>query len=415
MKRYLFPDTRPWKAAFYAFLTALLFLARDSMFTTAVIGFYKAQFLMLGLIALAGVAFLVVNRRRMKEIFMDPRLLLMAGAALVCLLPMAVKGDWQLMYFSVLLCLLVGIFMSYFTTVAQVAKCYVCILTVLGVYSILATYVLRMGVDSGLYRVPVFKNGADAEFHNFFLAVVSDSFVKNRNFGIFREPGVYQFFLALGLYLNNDRVEWEKPWQMWAVNLCLGATMLSTFATGGFVELGLLAVVLCVEKKWYRSKWLWILVAALGGCVTVMALYCISQKNILYWEVYDMLVGKFSGDTDSMTDRFQSIFVNLGFFLESPVVGRPLGMVLYAVENNTSSTMILLGGFGFLAGALNLVSWGALVWKKQRHALYNLCYLGILFMAFNTQNLIGDVFLWLLPMMALTERVLTRKGEVHGS
>ena len=55
MTHYPFPDSRGTKIAFAAFFTAMLFLARDSMFTTAVIGFEKAQFLMLGVICLLGV------------------------------------------------------------------------------------------------------------------------------------------------------------------------------------------------------------------------------------------------------------------------------------------------------------------------------------------------------------------------
>ena len=45
MTHYPFPDSRGTKIALAAFFTAMLFLARDSMFTTAVIGFEKAQFL----------------------------------------------------------------------------------------------------------------------------------------------------------------------------------------------------------------------------------------------------------------------------------------------------------------------------------------------------------------------------------
>ena len=71
MTHYPFPDSRGTKIAFAAFFTAMLFLARDSMFTTAVIGFEKAQFLMLGVICLLGAAFLIVNRRNLLKILKD--------------------------------------------------------------------------------------------------------------------------------------------------------------------------------------------------------------------------------------------------------------------------------------------------------------------------------------------------------
>ena len=149
MTHYPFPDSRGTKIAFAAFFTAMLFLARDSMFTTAVIGFEKAQFLMLGVICLLGAAFLIVNRRNLLKILKDRRMIVAGIAAAVLLLPMLVKRDWQMMYFSVLLCLLTAVFLSYFLTLRDAAKYYVVIMSVLGAYSVLAAYILRIGVDSG--------------------------------------------------------------------------------------------------------------------------------------------------------------------------------------------------------------------------------------------------------------------------
>lgn len=419
MKQYRSPLNQQGFPLVPMVMTLLLFFCRDSMFSTAILSFYGSQFLNLGLIALLGIGFLAANFRRWKEIFTDPRLLLMAAAAGICLLPMVAKRDWQLMYCSVLLCVLLGIFLTFIADRKQLAKWYVCTLAVLGAYSVLAAYLLRLGVDAQVFRVPTFTNGAGFEFHNFFLSVVPDSYVRDRNFGIFREPGVYQFFLLLALYLNNDWLSWDKGWKQWTLNGILGVTMLSTFATGGVIEMGLLAVLLFFDKKWYRDKTLrFAALALIAGGVALVA-YCIAVKNDLYWAVYDMFIGKFQDGNETGSDRILSITVNLKTFLGSPLVGERLSTVLHSVENNTSSTMILLAAFGILGGGLHLASWLALVWNKERHILVNLCYLGILAMSFNTQNLIADVFLWALPMMALTEWLWPlmgkkAKGETNG-
>ena len=404
MRYYRFPDNRWTRIAFAAFLTAILFLARDSMFTMAVIGFEKSQFLMLGLVCAAAVLFLVVNRREWKAILTDRRMIFLAVSTVVCLLPMIVKRDWQLMYCSVLFCLYVAVFLSYFLTVRQVARYYVLIVSVLGAYSVLAAYVLRIGVDEGVYAVPVFLNSLGIEFHNFFLSIVPDTYVKNRNFGIFREPGVYQFFLIVALYLNNYTLSWKKDWQMWLINGILAVTMLSTFATGGVAELGLLAVVLFFDKKWYRDKRICAVAAALVLCVAAIVCVSILQKNELYWEVYSMVVGKFVNGQDSSVERIDAVLTDITIFLHHPLFGADLAQVLYATANNTTSTLILCAGFGILPSALNVIAWIALVWEKQRKVWVNLALLAILFLSFNTQNLIADVFFWLFPVMALVER-----------
>ena len=404
MNQYRFPDNRIWKGAVGVFMIALLFLARDSMFTTAVIGFNKAQFLMLGLICAAGIVFLAVNRRNLKAILTDRRMLVIAVFSALMLLPMVVKRDWQLMYFSVLLCLLVAVFLTYFVTYREAARYYVGILTVLGAYSVLAAYILRIPVDGGTLSVPVFYNSIGIKFYNFFLSIVPDTYVKNRNFGIFREPGVYQYFILLALFLNNYAVQWRKGWQLWLVNGILAVTMLSTFATGGVIEMGLLAVVMFFDKKWYRDRRIrWAAILLVGG-VAAAAMYCIARKNALYWEVYDMLIGKFLSDNESGPDRINSIFNNLQIFVKNPLFGERVYGVLHSMVNNTSSTLILYAMYGVVGGCLNVAAWVALVWEKERSLWANLALLLILFMSFNTQNLITDVFFWLFPVMALVER-----------
>ena len=112
----------------------------------------------------------------------------------------------------------------------------------------LAAYILRIGVDKGAYAVPVFRNSMGFEFHNFFLSIVPDTYVKTGISAFSGSRGV-SVFLITALYLNNYEVEWKKPWQLWVVNGILAATMVSTFATGGVAEMGLLAVVLFLTKN----------------------------------------------------------------------------------------------------------------------------------------------------------------------
>jgi len=55
-----------------------------------------------------------------------------------------------------------------------------------------------------------------------------------------------------------------------------------------------------------------------------------------------------------------------------------------------------------------------LAWKKERSVLMNLFLLVILFLPFNTQNVIHDMFFWLFPVMALVERGLPLIPERAG-
>lgn len=413
MKQYKLLNNKASKIAFALFLTAILFLSRDTLFSSCIMGFAKSQILMMGLIILLGVVFLWVNRNQFVQILKDRRIVVIVISALLLVMPMVVKKDWQLMYLSILLCVLTPVFLTYFTNSREVAKYYVVILTVLGLYSIFATYCLKMSAREGLINPNLFYNSKHNKFYNFWFAYVMPSRHWHRNFGIFREPGVYQFFVLLGIYLNNYTADWDKQWKLWTCNVILVVTMLSTFAMGGYAELALLVVFLFFDKKWYREKWGKIAaVTALLAVAAVVGLffYYMTRQDFvhsIFYEYYDMFL-RFTTDSDSMNDRKDAVITNIRFFTQNPLTGAAIAEVLHGTNHNTSSTMLLYAILGMAGGTLNVAAWIALLWKKERHWLGNLILLPILFLSFNTQNLVANVFFWLFPMMALVERGLPK-------
>lgn len=411
MKQYPLLYNRAAKTAFGLFLAAMLFLSRDTLFSSCLVGFARSQILMLGLIVLLGAAFLWVNRSAFFRILKDRRILLLAASALILVLPMVAKRDWQLMYFSILLCVMLPVFLTYFTSSREIAGYYVVILTALGAYSIIATYGLRELARAGTLVPNIFYNSNNWEFFDFgFTYVVTWEFW-HRNFGIFREPGVYQFFVLLAVYLNNYYVDWNRQWKLWVCNVVLAFTMLTTFAIGGFAEMGLFILFVYFDKKWYREKWGRIAgisflaaMAAIVCYIVYRVLWTYFEDTILY-EFYDMFIRLFT-DSDSSADRRDAIAANLRFFLQNPLLGDSIANVLHGTNHNTSSTLLLYAILGVAGGTVNVMAWAALAWKRDRNLVGNLLLLLILFMSFNTQNLVANVYFWLFPMMALVERGL---------
>ena len=383
----------------------LLYLCRDTIFSSSLLGVDLAAVLTAALAAGLGAAFLFRNRSHWKQILLDRRLLLAAVYTAALLIPMILKKDWQLMYFSVLLCLLIAVLLTYLSSWRDLAKYYVLIMTVLGIYSMLATYGLRILPDRGILEVPTFQNAIGYKFHNFGLSVVSDEFVKNRNFGIFREPGVYQYFIILALVLNNYSIRWEKQWKLWFVNVALAFTMVTTFATGGVAELGLLVLVVFFDRKLYKSRLGRIAAVTVVVGAIIVVIVSVIQKNALYWALWDMIVWKLMMDSDSASDRTMSLIVNWDLFMKNPLLGAKLREVLYALPNNTSSTTVLMAGCGIGAALVHVAAWVAMLWERNRKLWVNLALILIMFVAFNTQNMIADLFFWLFPVMALTEKL----------
>lgn len=412
MKLYRFPDNKIWKAAFMVSLFALLLLARDTLVTTCLVGFYPSQLIGAGLMAVMGAVFLAVNRKKLPQILRDKRMLAFAVTAVLILLPMAFKLDMQLMYFSVLLCIFFAIFLTYFVTMQEVAKCFVVMMTVLGAYSLLAVYLGRIPVDRDMMELPTFVNAGGRDFYNFGLSFVSISQVKYRNFGIFREPGVYQFFLILALLLHNYILTWDKSWKFWLINTILVVTALTTFSTNGVVEAGLLVLVVFFDKKLYKDKKILITAIVLAVAAVAGVTAILLRGGDLAFTLKQMFAKLYTLNRSSSA-RLDAIVADIGFFLRNPIFGERIAVVLEAVEHNTTSTMLMFAMFGICGGGLHLASWVALVWSKNRKLWVNLALLMIMLMSFNTQNIIADVFFWLFPIMALTEKglpLLTKKA-----
>ena len=402
MKRYPFPNTKPWQALFALYLFFLLYFTRVSQVSHYLIGFYKAQALTFGITAIAVLIFLIYQRRNLKAVVLNVRVVLALLLCVAVLTPMVLKRDYTMMYLSILFSGLLGIFLSYFISCRRAAKYYVLLLTSLAIYSLVAFFLLRPLSDFGILKVPTFRNGYGAEFYNYLLSFVSVTFVRERNFGIFREPGVYQFFLFLALYLCFYQVDWAEEKHMWVIAAILSLTLFSTFATGGVAATVLFLLAVYFDKEVYRS--------VLGRKLTVLLLVLLAlafgvvllvKPQVLVY--FQMMLQKIKPGNPSSDDRLGSIQFNLYVIQWSPFVGRNIDYILETVSHNTSSTTILIAILGVLAGNINSIAWLVLVCRGKGKWYTKVVSLLALAITFNTQNLITDPYLWMFPMMALVE------------
>lgn len=414
MNDYRFPDNKLVKLCFPLFLLVLQMVSRSTLYTSTLLGFGKSQAIMIGTVLLIGIAFLATNRKKLKQVLTDRRMLLFVLAAAVVLGPMAVKRDWQMMYFTILLCWFFAIFLTYFTSVRELGRWYVLLMAFFSVLSLIGIFVLKPMVHAGLIPGHPFDTPGNWHMFNFGLIFVCDMNDHMddalRAFGIFREPGLFQIFLFIAIHLNNDWVQWKKQWQMWVMNAILFVSMLTTFATGGVLALGLYIVFLFFEKGLYRDRRMQILAVLAVAAGVGLLIFALAQGGTWAYELIGMM-DKIIHQKYSYTARIDSIVTDAKLFFASPLVGANMEDVVYAVVNNTATSPILFAVFGIVGGCIHVLSWVAFVWKKERHLLVNLLLMVILFIPFNTQNVMHDMFFWLFPIMALSEWCLTKMGQ----
>ncbi len=405
MTRFPFPRDKKWRLAFAAYLFFLVYLSRDSQAGLYLLGFTKAQILSFAITGMVGLTFLIYNRKRLPSVLWNGRIPLAILFSLTVLLPMAAKRDWQLMYLSMVYCILAAVLISYFASLEETAKISVLVVSFLAAWSLVCTYLLRIPADRGILVPPTFSNSFQAEFYNYLFCYVSKTFAHIRNFGIFREPGVYQFFLFLALYLNNYQVNWENPKTMWLLNGLLTLTMLSTFSTAGVAVTVVFLAVLYFDKQVYATPLGKKLSLVFGGLLLIVTLWLVIAKPALYTQL-QLMAEKLFTSNNSLNDRLDCIPFNLYVIQWDPFTGRELSYILETVTHNTSSSTILFGVLGMISGWLNLFGWVTLVFRGKGKLPMKLVCLAALAVTFNTENLITNPFFWLFPILALTEGLL---------
>lgn len=410
MNRFPFPNAKKWRVFFALYLFLLVYFTRDSQAGLYLLGFTKAQILSFAVTGLTGIVFLFFNRKHLSAILCNGRIPLALLFSLTVLVPMIWKRDWQLMYISMVYCILAAVLISYFASLEQTARAYVLLFSFLGAYSLLCTYILRIPADRGILVPPVFENSFQARFYNYLLCFVSVTYAKSRNFGIFREPGVYQFFLFLALYLNNYQASWKREATMWLLNGILALTMFSTFSTAGVAVTVVFLLVLLFEKKVFSAplgRKLGILAAA---ALLVLAGYLVIARPPLYTQL-QLMIEKLFTSNNSLNDRVDCILFNLYVIQWHPLKGRTLAYVLETVTHNTSSSTILFAVLGIFFGWLNLFGWVTLVFRGRGSVPAKLISLAALAVAFNSENLITNPIFWLFPILCLTEGLLPLFGR----
>lgn len=224
----------------------------------------------------------------------------------------------------------------------------------IALFSLIA-YVVQIFVPSLLSMLPTIENTAGIDFYfagltN--LAYRTDNLV--RNWGPFREPGVFQAFIMVALYYG---MLIEKKAKLMH-NLVLIVALLTTFSTTGYIALIFLLLASLVSKnnEDLEQRRMVKTIIAITSC---MVLYLGMFTDLLYREGYGSVFGKLFGTYESlsMNSRIAGIEVNLRMMLESPLWGNGISYVdnnyalycqsMYSMRIVDNTNMLFIQGARF--------------------------------------------------------------------
>lgn len=326
-----------------------------------------------------------------------------------------VNDEVSLGYFYKLLIVGLGLLVTTFIPLNIFIVYYDKIMTALASLSLVGygAYILFNGI---INYFPIITNVSNREFYNLFVTYIPNYLypgVLIRNWGIFREPGVFQIYLVFGLLIQLFIL--HKP-NKYSIIIYI-ITILTTFSTTSYIALFL---VLCgyfisIDKyKKHKRNFLLIFVVTLSIIGTIVySDQGFERLNSVFEKLDDISHG-------STIARFASVIVNMRVFFENPFFGigfnklaevfpyYSLQQTGFITEDNTNMILIQFASHGlfygtiWIVGCLNLSK--KLSFSLKNRYLKTILFFTVFMILFFGENLTWGFFAYVLLFYGLNKQ-----------
>lgn len=379
----------------YIIIFLIVILSRDSLFSILRIGFHNSFFLnllmflgiLIILISKEGLSMFLIQAKHRKIYFLLPLMIIFLSA---------LKFDFQLYHISIISYILSTFLMSFIFSFRDFYSKLSNVMVFLSIYSLITVYILRpvLFISNNISQsINIVYNSLGLPFFDLGLSYVVAFPHFLRNFGIFREPGIFQFFLMIPfifeLFISESKFRKLKL-------LILFITVISTFSTAGilmaffFLAVKLLQTI--IERKLSR-KHVFLLIFSVSISIIVFTLIYANSIEFRHqiFEVFSKLIVA----NESSAARLDSITVNFRYFLINPIIGNRFSQIVYSVSNNTSTTMSIFAIYGFLIGFFHLyLHFKFTSWITNIMIVRLLVFIGVVLLI-NNQFLLGNSIYWI--------------------
>lgn len=214
-------------------------------------------------------------------------------------------------------------------------------------------------------------NSADWPFRHFGVYVQEDlPPIYLRNYGIFREPGVYQMFLIISMIVIVCCKDWKKKSTIFSMTGLVLALWLTKSTTAYFAFVVFVFYALSYKGYFNRiGKARKLVVIAAIALAALLCMLPLIYDDIIQWaDIFTRKFDKSYSSYYSFYARYSSITVNIMLWLKNPLFGIGLtdhdgyfeqtAIKLYGLPNNCNTNTILaqFGAFGIVMGVVWIIA-----------------------------------------------------------
>ncbi|WP_394138422.1 O-antigen ligase family protein [Cytobacillus oceanisediminis] len=324
-------------------------------------------------------------------------LLLLLCSYVSIFLTMLFNQDFDILNFVIILQILIAFLFINTISFDDFVRAYIRVILFISIFSLVIMFVIVpffSGISS-LFPLRYNSTGLAVRDYIFSFHFESHSVASRRNTGIFREMGVYQFYLNMALlmylfYLRENKV---------IVILIFSATVISTFSTPGILFMFLILIVYLYENYKKELVKVFKLIFSLSFLFLIVFLF---YPNIFSDFIYS--INKLSEQGNSFNGRLGSIIGNILAWVHNPLIGNGINNGIKLAEemylgqfttHNTSTTTSFMAMFGIFFSILMSLPIILLLNKLKIKTISKLVLVFGLFLSINSERLIYDQFYYI--------------------
>lgn len=323
---------------------------------------------------------------------------------------------FNIKYFYVFMLIILASFFCTSVKFEVFLEAYQKIMLFLSLYSFVSFLLCEL-TPTLISRFPVVVNEAGLRFYNliFDFSLVKMMYVTHRSFGIFREPGVYMFFLSIAMIFELFFVKENSKKRMLIHVVIYIAAMIVTLSSAGYIILTLvLMLYLLFGTKRTENK----------NLKNIVFIICVGFMLWLYFDeaLFDEVFGKLSSDNYSKTSRLESITTNIRMIasnIEHFFTGLGFSFVEgnfryfstdAATGDNTNTIFRIFSTYGFMYISVLIALWFSFFSKVKNKSL-SISLFGVFCLCLFNESLIVNIILYIIAFYSLNEKFVVHKPQ----
>lgn len=296
---------------------------------------------------------------KLKIAFPKKQLQYFLGMTCFCMLSMLFNFDVSFGYLLKIILLLFALLYSTRYSINDFFKIYEDIIFVICIFSLIGF--ILMFLNNGVLPTPIITtNTYGRGFYNIGFAISPNYTRQLRNWSFFREPGVFQMYVILGMLIHISRQSKISIVRVIVYTI----TILTTLSTTGYIALiGVITLIVLRNNSMTSGKKIILisLIAFVIGYVAIntnlLSLDVVNQRQSVFGKFFDMQRG-------TTISRIGSFYGNIYLFFKNPLFGVGLGGIdkeflnvvsqKYSVTAaaNTNMLLIQFSAHGIFYGCL---------------------------------------------------------------